>query len=68
MSTRRSRVPRQRLGTPVSSVRMLIAQRVLDQLEPLHDDDPKIDQALKEANARAVSETKRALEKWVRDE
>ncbi len=68
MSTKRSRVPGHSRGTPVSSVRLLIAQRVLDQLEPLHDDDPEVDRALKEANARAVSETKRALEKWVRDE
>lgn len=43
----------------------MIAQRVLDQLEPLHADDPAENKDLKEANKIAVKAAKEALEKWV---
>lgn len=65
MSRKRSRVPRHRPGTPVSSVRLKAANHVLDQLEPLHHDDPEIDRMLQEANRIAVQAAREKFLEWI---
>jgi hypothetical protein len=44
-----------------------IASAVLEQLEPLHADDPEVDRALKEAGERAAQAARKALEAWVQE-
>ena len=46
--------------------KILVAQKILDQLEPLYADDPAQNKAFEEANKIAVKAAKEALEKWVR--
>lgn len=43
-----------------------IAQKILDQIEPIHSDDPKVDQAFKEGHDRVIRVAKAALERWVK--
>jgi hypothetical protein len=44
-----------------------VAMQVLQQLEPLHADDPEIDAALKEANRCAVKAARKALQEWAKE-